>query len=87
MSQETMPVGLLYGCKGKGERFPMSLFRPHEEQAQKNHYQSLDRLAERGGLDWSEALAILKDREFAIDEGAEAKVRAILAPPPSEEQP
>jgi hypothetical protein len=82
---ETMPVGMLGG--GKGERFPMSLFRPHEGQARENHYQSLDRLAERGGLGWSEALAILEDREWRRCADAEAKVRAILAPPPSEEQP
>lgn len=37
---------------------------PHEKQALANHYQSLQRLAERGGLDWSELLAVLNDSEF-----------------------
>lgn len=37
---------------------------PHEDQAKKNHGQSLQRLAERGGLDYSELLAVLNDSEF-----------------------
>lgn len=76
---EEMPVGLLTSCKGKGERFPMSLFRPHEEQAWRNHGQSLDRLAERGGLGWGEALAILENRDWRKCEDSEAKFRALVA--------
>lgn len=39
---------------------PMWVFRPWEAQAQANHYQTLDRLRERGGLDAAEAVAILR---------------------------
>lgn len=43
----------------------------HELQAKYNHDQTLKRLAERGGLDPSEAIAVLRDRnwhEMDIDE-------------------
>lgn len=43
---------------------PMELLRPHEQQAQRNHYQTLARLAERGGLSPCEAVAILEDRPW-----------------------
>jgi hypothetical protein len=43
---------------------PLSLLAPHEAQAQKNHSQSLQRLAERGGLSPCEMLAVLEDREW-----------------------
>lgn len=36
----------------------------HEDQAQKNHGQSLERLAQRGGLSPTEALAIAERREY-----------------------
>ena len=36
----------------------------NEEWAQKNHDQTLDRLAERGGIDVSEALAIIERRNW-----------------------
>lgn len=48
---------------------PWSLIAPHEKQAQQNHQQTLARLRERGGLDASEAVAILEDRSYrAMDE-------------------
>lgn len=37
---------------------------PHEEQAHRNHGQSLARLAERGGLSPAELLAVLEDRAW-----------------------
>jgi hypothetical protein len=43
---------------------PWDIILPHERQAQKNHYQSLERLAERGGLGLDEAIAILEDRPW-----------------------
>lgn len=44
---------------------PWAAIAPHERQAMRNHGgQSLRRLAERGGLSWTEALAVLTDREF-----------------------
>jgi hypothetical protein len=43
---------------------PFSMLAPHEEQAQRNHGQSLNRLAERGGLAVSEAIDILEGRKW-----------------------
>jgi hypothetical protein len=43
---------------------PWEIIESHEKQAQKNHYQSLDRLRERHGLAPSEMLAILEDRPW-----------------------
>lgn len=49
---------------GTTETIPWVIIGWHEDQAQKNHYQRLERLAERGGLSWSEALAVLEDRPW-----------------------
>jgi len=43
---------------------PWDIIAPHEKQAQKNHGQSLYRLAERDGLGPDEAVAILEDRRW-----------------------
>ena len=43
---------------------PWALLAPHEAQAQRNHYQTLKRLAERGGLGPDEMLAVLDDRPW-----------------------
>ncbi len=43
---------------------PWSIIEPHEAQALKNHGQTLERLAERGGLSACEAVAILEDRSW-----------------------
>lgn len=56
------------------------MIAPHEEQARRNHDQSLQRLAERGGLTADEALAILEDRrhrDMPIVEANEAICRLI----------
>lgn len=45
---------------------PWSLLEPHERQANISHGQTLQRLAERGGLAPSEALAIIQDRPFKL---------------------
>ena len=39
---------------------PMALLRPHEDQVQRTHSQSLDTLKRRGGLDPIEALGIIE---------------------------
>jgi hypothetical protein len=55
---------------------PWAMIAPHEAQAQENHRQSLERLAERGGLSASEAWAVmngvgLRDyRRWPTDEAA-----------------
>lgn len=41
---------------------PWEAIHPHEAQAQKNHYQSLKRLAQRGGLSVVEATVVILDR-------------------------
>lgn len=43
---------------------PWELIAQHERQAQSNHSQSLERLAERGGLSPCEALAVIEDRQW-----------------------
>lgn len=43
---------------------PFAMLVPHEAQAFKNHSQSLDMLASRGGLAHSEAIDILEDRPW-----------------------
>lgn len=46
------------------EYIPLDIIKPHENQAILNHSQTLERLAERGGLGWIEALCVLEDREY-----------------------
>lgn len=43
---------------------PWSFLAPHEEHAKRNHDQSLERLADRGGLDLSEMAAIVEERKW-----------------------
>lgn len=40
---------------------PFDLVLAHEAQALKNHRQTVERLAERGGLSWIELVAVLRD--------------------------
>lgn len=47
------------------EWIPWSLIAPHDKQAQRNHGgQTLVRLAQRGGLDAMEAVAVLEDADY-----------------------
>jgi len=71
-----------------GERLapiPWSVIAPHEAQARRNHDQSLERLAERGGLDPTEAIAVLGDQLYPhgkprVDIAvADAQLRQIVA--------
>jgi hypothetical protein len=74
MSDERFPVLLPYGVRlelreaGCPEDVPWSVpwsfVAPHEEQARRNHDQSLRRLAERGGLSPCELLAVVEDRRW-----------------------
>lgn len=43
---------------------PWALVAAHAEQAMRNHNQTVERLAERGGLGWSELLDVLLDRPW-----------------------
>lgn len=48
----------------EGACVPLDLVLPHDAQAQRNHGQTLHRLAERGGLSACELAAVLEDREW-----------------------
>ena len=49
---------------------PWSVLTPHEQQAMRNHGQSLECLAARGGLGLDELVAVLEDRPYkAMDLG------------------
>jgi len=47
-----------------GPSIPWSIIARYERQAQKNHGQTLERLAERGGLSVSEAIAVLSNMQW-----------------------
>ena len=66
--------------KSNGATIPWESIAPHEAQALKNHGQSLEKLASRGGLSWCEALAVLRDSKFIAmtEEEAKEKVLALL---------
>lgn len=57
---------------------PWEAILPHEAQAKKNHGQSLERLAERGGLSACEAIAILEDRDWKRMDEQDANVELAL---------
>lgn len=42
----------------------LDIVKSHEKQAIKNHSQTLERLAERGGLSWVEMLFVLEDKNY-----------------------
>ncbi|MDW3682976.1 hypothetical protein RA280_14705 [Cupriavidus sp. CV2] len=43
---------------------PFAMIAPHEAQAQRNHGQSMERLAQRGGLAACEAIDIIEGRRW-----------------------
>lgn len=51
-----------------GPSIPWAMIAPHEARAQSNHSQTLERLAQRGGLSVKEALCVLKDYSFRHDD-------------------
>ena len=61
---------------------PLEMIAAHEPQALSNHWQSIARLAERGGLSADEAVAILEDRRWrkmSIVEANETLCRLMAA--------
>jgi hypothetical protein len=56
---------------------PWAMMTPHENQAQANHGQSLRRLAERGGLGWCEAVAVLENRPWKQMSNGAANARLL----------
>jgi hypothetical protein len=75
-SERSFPVLLSHRPRSEAlacpRTVPWSLLAPHEERARRNHDQSLERLAERGGLDPSEIAAIVEDRKWMSLELPEA---------------
>lgn len=70
------PIMAEYGGRVKEKTkdyIPYAVIESHEEQAIINHGQTFQRLAERGGLSYSEALAVLEDRRWTDVEQNEAK--------------
>jgi hypothetical protein len=68
--------------RGHVAAIPWDVIAAHDEQARLNHGQTLVRLAERGGLCASEAVAILENRDWRamhIDD-AEARLRQLIGP-------
>ena len=60
-----------------GPAIPWDALAPHERQAERNHDQSLETLARRGGLSPCEAVAILEDRPWTAMDATEAKRRMV----------
>ena len=57
---------------------PWGFVSPHDAQAQRNHCQSLERLAQRGGLAASEAIDIVTGQRWATtDPGIDSERRLI----------
>ena len=67
---------------GPGQ-IPWKLILRHEPQALRNHSQTIERLAERGGLGWGEAHAVLKGYRmrtpYMNQAVARAEVEAMVA--------
>jgi len=71
---------IMYGLvnRQRGE-IPWRLIESHERQALRNHNQTLERLAERGGLDPHEALCVLGDRDLTWSDPATTTYAELLA--------
>ena len=69
----------LLGLRGNAGSLPWDLIAPHEAQAMKNHDQTLERLAERGGLSYSEAAAVIYGEPWPGRELDEAPGRLLEA--------
>lgn len=59
-----LPEGPAHCFPSQLRSIPWELIRPHQKQALANHYQTLERLAERHGLSAQEAVAILEDKPY-----------------------
>lgn len=61
------PIMAIHGYpkdRRPGFKIPWDMIGEHEDQAMKNHYQTLTRLSQRGGLNAIEALAVIEDRKY-----------------------
>lgn len=62
-----------------GPSIPWSVIAPHEAQAQRNHDQTLELLAQRGGLGAIEAVAVLEDQAYPRGRDVQAEKARCLA--------
>lgn len=69
---------------GEPLSIPWVAIAPHAAQAQRNHSQTLERLAERGGLSACEAVAVIEDRPWHRMTEPAARLKQLVA---SEPQP
>jgi hypothetical protein len=60
------------------KRIPIGIFTDHRAQAAINHGASLVRLAQRGGVDVREALAILTDKRMLLDTDPDQCEQALI---------
>ena len=58
---------------------PWGLLDPHRRQADRNHGQTLEKLADRGGLSAEEAMAVIEGRRWTPLPDAEDRLRAAAA--------
>ncbi|MEO3387364.1 hypothetical protein [Mesorhizobium sp. CAU 1741] len=88
VARKTFPI-----LNSGGARIDYQLVADHGKQARANHFQSVDRLAERGGLSWCELYAVLhnaKWRKMDTNEAMlscralETRYLAALASPPDQ---
>lgn len=68
------------GVKNKLEAIPWEMLAPHEAQAFRNHDQTLNELAQRGGLSYVEALCAMKNSRLPFSQGwpSESEAEEIL---------
>lgn len=72
MEEESFPV---IG----GGAIPWKFIEPHDPWAIKNHGQTLERLAQRGGMSWEEILAVIRHKKDLEDDiGERAASYAVL---------
>jgi hypothetical protein len=64
MTDRRFPILTSARIVGFPESVPWSFVEPHRKRAMKNHSQTLERLAERGGLGWAELLDVVTDKAW-----------------------
>jgi hypothetical protein len=62
---------------GSPTHVPWAVLAPHEAWALRNHSQTLERLAERGGLSLCEMCAVIEERRWRKMDDAEALARVL----------
>jgi hypothetical protein len=71
--EKTFPLIVSWREHFPFDSVPWALVERHREQAKRNHDQTLERLADRGGLAPSELVAVLEDRPWHAMEPGTAR--------------